>query len=317
MKPTARDALLRLAAHAYPRGVRAADGETMLDLARELVEAGSSPLREAAGLIRGGASVRVFGALRLLRRSPWGEARARLALPLAAAVFAMAAAGAGNAGVVQYWVGWSVLVLLVAAGASLAGAAAGNRWLTAVGALLVTGMLGLDALRDQYGQGSRWTSEVGSALVDVLPMWLPAALLLIVCASAVERVTAEAGIRRLALALVPGAALLAIAAEPTRVVIADRVVVFGGFVAAAVLVTLAIARRRSDPVLPLIASAVLVVVTPTAAWFVAIFLPPPSGGEPGPIHGYWVLAALVAGWSVLRLARVGAGTSDSGSKVVQ
>jgi hypothetical protein len=310
VKQAARRALLRLCSHAYPRAVRERDGEALIDLAQELVEAGSSPLREAAGLAWGGASARLSGALRLLTGSPWHEARGRLALPLAAALFALAAVGAARAGMAQYWIGWSALVLFVAAAVAVAGAAAGHRWLTATGALAVTGMLGLDALRDVYGAGSRWNSEVGSALVDVLPIWLPAGLLLVACAGAVTRVPAHVGIRRLAWALVPGAALLAIAAEPTRVVIADRVIVFGGFVAAAALVAAAIARRRTDAALPVVAGMVLAAVTPAATWFVAAFLPPPAAGDP-PLHlGYYVVAATASGLAVLRLARLGLQARD-------
>jgi hypothetical protein len=84
MKAAARRALLRLSSHAYPRAVRERDGEALVDLAQELVDAGSSSLREAAGLVRGGASVRLSGALGLLTGSPWHEARGRLALPRAA-----------------------------------------------------------------------------------------------------------------------------------------------------------------------------------------------------------------------------------------
>ena len=306
MKPSARDALLRLCTRAYPRAARERDGDAISDLAIELVEAGSSPLREAAGLVAGGWSVRLRGGARGLAAAPWGEARAALALPLAAALFALAATAAGRAGVASYWVGWSVVVLCGAAAVTLAGAAAGHRWVTALGALGVTGMLGLDALRDVYGQtGSRYDSEVGSALVDVLVMWIPVGLLMVVCAGAVTRVPANVGIRRLVWGLVPGVALLAVASEPTRVIIADRIVVFGVFVAAAVLVLLAIARRGSDRVLPLATGLIVAVATPPATWLVAAFLPPPDTGASGLILAYWAAAAAFAGSAVVLLARLG------------
>lgn len=304
MRGSTRDALLRLCWHAYPRRVREHHGETILDLAHELVEAGSSPFREAAGLLVGGTSVRLRATISGLASAPWHEARARLALPLAAALFALAAAWAARSGVAQAWVGWSVVVTFAAAAVTLAGAAAGHRWLTAAGAFVVTGMLGLDALRDHYGRGSRFHSEVGSALIDVLVMWIPAGLLMLVCASAVRRVDPEVGIRRLAWALVPGAVLLVIASEPTRVVVADRIVLFGGFVAAAVLVILAIARRRTDPALPLIAALMVAVVAGPALWLFASFLPPPSSGTPLLALGYFGAGGLITATVALLLARL-------------
>ncbi len=306
MRPAARDALLRLAARAYPNAARERDGDALLDLASELAEDRSSTLREAAGLVRGGASARMNGLAGQIALAPWHAARERLALPLAAALFALAAVGAARAGLAQQWVGWSVLVLLVAAGVTVAGGAAGHRWLTATGAFAATGMIGLDALRDTYGEGSRWGSEVGSALVDVLVMWLPAGLLMLLCAGAVTRVPARTGIRRLAWAVLPGTALLVLASEPTRVVIAERIVLFGGFAAAAILVVLAFLRRRTDPVLPLVAALVLAAVAGPALWLVAIFLPPPAGGTPPVGLVYFAAGGVMTAVAVAALARVSA-----------
>lgn len=304
MRHSTRDALLRLCSHTYPRAIRERDGEAIVDLARDLVDAGSSPLREAAGLLLSGTSVRLRATVSGLVAAPWHEARARLALPLAAALFALAAVWAGRSGVTQSWVGWSVVVTFAAAPLALAGAAAGHRWLTAAGAFAVTGMLIFDALRDHYGRGSRFYSEVGSALVDVLVMWIPAGVLMLVCAGAVRREAPEVGFRRLAWALIPGAVLLVIASEPTRVVIADRVVLFGGFVAAAALVALAIARRRADPVLPLIAALMVAVVAGPALWLIASFVPPPASGTAPLALGYFAAGGLVAAGGTFLLARL-------------
>jgi primosomal replication protein N len=304
MKAAGRDALLRLCSHAYPRAVRERDGDAIVDLAQELVEAGSSPLREAAGLVSGGASVRVRASATGVASAPWHEARARLALPLAAALFALVAAWAGRSGVASAWVGWSVVVTFAAAAVTLAGAAAGHRWLTAAGAFAMTGMLGLDALRDQYGRGSRFNSEVGSALIDVLVMWIPAGILMLICAGAVRRVAPEVGIQRLAWAVIPGAVLLVVASEPTRVVVVDRIVLFGGFIAAAALVALAITRRLSDSVLPLVAALMVAVVAGPALWLLASFLPPPSSAAPASALGFFGAGGLVAAASILLLARL-------------
>ncbi len=296
-----RDALLRLCLRAYPRAVRERDADAILDLARELVEEGASPVREGVGLLASGTSLRLRSAGASLTGAPWRAARARLALPLAAALFAVAATWAGRSGLAHFWVGWSVFVTFAAAGLALAGAAAGHRWLTAAGALVATGMLGLDALRDHYGRGSRFHSEVGSALFDVLVMWIPAGLLLLVCAGALQRVPTERAIWRLAWGLVPGGVLLVLASEPARVVIADRIVLFGGFVAA-VLVGLAMTRRPADPVLPLIAALILAVVAAPALWIVASFLPPPASGAPPMALAYFAAGALATAGAMVLLA---------------
>jgi hypothetical protein len=304
MKPSRRDALLRLCLHAYPSTVRRRDGEALVDLAAELADGGSSPLREAVALLRNGAGQRAGSLLRGVAGAPWRDARAHLALPLTAALFAVAAVGVGRVGIAQgYWTGWSALVALGAAGVAVLGAAAGHRWLTAAGAFAITGMLALDALRDTYGRGSRWNTEVGSALVDVLVMWLPAALLLIACAGAVTRASAEAGIRRAAWALVPGAALVILASEPTRVVVADRIVLFGGFAVTAAIVALSLARRRTDPVLGAIAALLMVAAAWPALWLVAAFLPPPADGASALALAYWAAGALPAAAGAAALAR--------------
>jgi hypothetical protein len=306
VRPSARDALLSLCARAYPKAARERDGDALLDLASELAEDRSSTLREAAGLVRSGASARIRGLAGRIALVPLRAARERLALPLAAALFALAAVGAARAGLAQGWVGWSVVVLLGAAGLTIAGAAAGHRWLTAAGAFAVSGMLGLDALRDTYGAGSRWGSEVGSALVDVLVMWLPAGLLMLLCAGAVRRVPASVGISRVAWAVLPGTALLVLASEPTRLVIAERIVLFGGFAAAVILVVLAFVRRRTDPVLPLVAALVLAAVAGPALWLVAIFLPPPAGGTPPVGLAYFAAGGVMTAAAVAALARISA-----------
>ena len=300
------DALLRLCARAYPRSARERDGQPIVDLAAELAEGESSRLREAGGLLRAGAAARARAGLGDLASVPWRDARARLALPLAAALFALAAAYAGRSGIAYAWVGWSVAITLAAAAVTVAGAAAGHRWLTAAGAFAVAGMLGLDALRDHYGRGSRWSSEVGSALVDVLVMWLPAGLLMIACAGAVSRVPAQTGIRRAAWALLPGIVLLIVASEPTRVGVADRIVLFGGFLAATVLAGLALARRRTDAALSPLAALVAAAAAGPALWLVAAFLPPPADGMAPLALAYFAVGGAGACALLAGLARLGA-----------
>jgi hypothetical protein len=308
VKASTRAALLRLCSHAYPRSVRERDGAALVDLAEELVEGGSSPLREAAGLVRAGTSARLRAEIGAIAQAPWFAARARLALPLAAATFALAAAGAGRAEVMSgtEWVGFSVSVTLAAAGTALVGAAMGRRWLAGWGAFVLTGMLALDAYRDLYGLGSRWHSEVGSAIIDVLVLWIPAGLLLMICAGAVSRVPTQTGIRRLAWTVAPGAILFVVASRQPGIVVADRVVLFGGFLVAAVLVVVAIARRRADRVTPLVAALLVSVAAGPALWLLASLFRSPASEMPALALGYFALGGLIAATAALSLARLGA-----------
>ena len=267
------DRLLRLCLRAYPRALRDSDGETLLDLARELVDAGSSPLREAAGLLGGGVRLRARLAAHELGEAPWREARALLALPLAAALLAVALAGAEHATRGLDWIGWSWALTLAGAIWALAGAATGRRGMVGAGALVLAGMFGLDSVRDLYGSGSRWAVPAGTSYVDLLVMWLPAAILLVVCASAVERRAAGAG-RRMAWGAVPGVVLLILTSERTNA--AEAILLFGGLAIAGTLVMLGLARRRHDPAQTLAGALVLAAATPPALWLSSGLLPEPS-----------------------------------------
>jgi hypothetical protein len=296
-----RDLLLRLCMRAYPRSMRKRDGEVLLDLTRELVEDGSPAVRQAAGLLRGGTRSRLRHAASGSQSLPWSEARSRLALPLAAALFAVALAGAEHSTPGLAWIGWSWALTLVGATAALAGAAFGRSDLTAAGALVVGAMLGVDGVRDVYGAGSRWPVPAGEAVVDVLVMWAPAALLLLACAGAVERAPAHVGVARLAWGIVPAALLVVIAAERTNA--AEAILVFGGLVASACLVAAALLRRH-DRAAMLGSALVLAAAAPSGLWLSTILMPiADSWGGALPLV-YFGLAGFVAAAGVFELARL-------------
>ena len=233
---------------------------------------------------------------------PWSEARSRLALPLAAALFAVALVGAEHSTTGLAWIGWSWALTLVGATAALAGAAIGRSDLTAAGALVVVAMLGVDGVRDVYGAGSRWPVPAGEAVVDVLVIWAPAALLLLVCAGAVERAPAHVGGARLAWGVVPAALLLVLAAE--RGNLAEGIMVFGGLVASACLVAASLIRRSNDRAATLGAALVLAAAAPAGLWLSTMLLPAADswGGALPPV--YFGLAGSVAAAGVLGLARL-------------
>jgi hypothetical protein len=296
------DRLLRICLRAYPRKARERDGEVLLDLARELVDGGSPALWQAAGLLRGGASARLLRAPGEPAKTPWLEARLRLALPLAAALLALGLVGVERSTDGLAWIGWSWAVALTGAAAAFAGAALGRRGLTAAGALMIVTMLGLDAVRDLYGAGSRWSVGASSFVVDVLVMWLPAALLLLACAGAVQRAPAQVALRRMAWGVLPGVVLLLLSSE--RPSAAEGILIFGGFVAAAALVVVGVARRRADPATTLAAALVLAAVAPQALWLSAALLPPPDSGTAALPILYLTLTGALAAAGIVGLARL-------------
>jgi hypothetical protein len=299
-----KDRLLRLCLRAYPPAVREHDGDALVDLASEAAEGGSSALREAVGLVAGGARARVRRASHELAAAPWHEARARLALPLAAALLAVTLFGAEQTTPGLAWIGWSWALALAGAGCALVGAATGRRGLTAAGAVVLTVMLGLDSVRDLHGAGSRLTALWSSSYVDVLVMWLPAGLLLLGCAGAVERRARPGALARVAWAALPAAVLVILSAERSSANAAQWIVLFGGVALAAALVVLGLALRRRDPALTLTAALVLAAAAIPALWLGAALLPPPSSDAIAvPIAYFAVTGTLMAG-AVAGLARL-------------
>jgi hypothetical protein len=261
--------VLRLALWAYPRRLRVRDGEVLLALAAELVAAGVPASREAAGLVRGGLAARLD-----VGGEAWQEVAGRLALPLASALLAVVVAGATRGGIA--WPGWSWAAMLAAAGLAVGGAAFGRRAATAAGAALLCALLALDGYRDLYGAGARWVAPVRDGYVDVLPMWLPAALLLLACSAALA--PARSGGTRLAWALVP-----ALSAP----LVPESASVQGALALAALAYAYGALRR--DP------AAVLAAATaaPAAVWLSGAFVPLDNWGLAYLTAGGLVAAALV------------------------
>jgi hypothetical protein len=297
------DRILRLCLRAYPAPTRAQEGEILLGLARDLVADGSSPLRECAGLLAGGAAARAKLTRREVACAPWTTARSRLALPLAAALLAVVVGGAARASAGVSWLGWSWAMTLAGAACAVAGAAWGRRSLAVAGALALVSMLSLDAARDLHGTGSRWVAPLGVILVDVLVMWLPAALLLLVCAGSVRRPAGSTGVRRVTWAVLPAAALLLVAA--TRSAAVDPIVVYGAFAWTAAAVVVGAFRRGSDASATLAAAMVLAAATPSVLWLLAAVVPTTAA----PLL-YFLLSGGLASTVVLTLLRV-AGRADA------
>ena len=188
-----RDLLLRLCLRTYPSTVREHDGRAILDLARDLSsQSRLAFLREAGGMIVGGIQARG----RLLRLdvtgAPWRAARQSMALPLAVGMLCVIVAFlvTGPGFNFARMLGWWALLALVAAVGSAVGAAFGRRYLTITASLVLLVLMALDALsllannnREQWSVNIGTGGSVGN--VGVFAMWLPVALLLLICAGAV------------------------------------------------------------------------------------------------------------------------------------
>lgn len=171
--------VLRACLLAYPRRLRSVEGDVILALALDLIDAGASAGSEAVGLLRGGVVCRLN-----LSARPWRAALERLGAPLAALFLAAMVLGVRHAsGTVGQWPGWSWTAGLVGCLAAAVGLSWGRRTMAAGGALLIVGLCLLDAAGDLWGSGTRWWA----ATVDVLPALGPAALVLLVSAAVARR----------------------------------------------------------------------------------------------------------------------------------
>ena len=240
-----RDHLLRLCLRAYPASARERDGRAIIDLAREASSKGRLEfLREAAGMLVGGMQARCALVRRDLTGAPWGAALERLALLLAVAVLCLFAgyaigvrAPVGHVtqvvtvvgGVAEVQTGsflrvdwWGLLGLVGGVGA-ICGAAARRRFVTVAAAVLLLGLLAFDAFDQLSGQSARWWGDAYIGELNVLAMWLPAPVLLLICAGAVGR----AGTRRGRVALVwmigvPVAVTIVVSSVVSRVGLESR-----------------------------------------------------------------------------------------------
>ena len=188
-----RDFILRLCLRAYPSTYRQRDGRAILDLARDLSSQGGLAFpREAVGMLAGG--FRAHGTLlRLdLTSAPWRAARERLALPLAVGMlcvivaFLFAVQGLD----LRRMLGWWALLVLIAAVGAVVGAAFGRRYLAITASFVILILVVVD-VRSLLTNNQRepWFVSIGPGgsvgNVVELYMWLPLALLLLICAGAV------------------------------------------------------------------------------------------------------------------------------------
>ncbi|MBN1629772.1 MAG: hypothetical protein JW990_08410 [Thermoleophilia bacterium] len=183
-----RDSVLRLCLRAYPPVSRERDGRAILDLARDLSEKSRVAfLREAGGLLCGG--VRERGKLLRLdiTGAPWRTALERLVLPLSVAMLCFLVAFAFPSRL--EWIGWWSFLALLGAAVAVFGAASRRRLYAAAGSSLVLVLLVFDAFRELNTHYARWTGDVIVGEVNILAMWLPVALLLLLCAVTVGRST--------------------------------------------------------------------------------------------------------------------------------
>ena len=187
---------IRWALYAYPPELRRAEGDVLVSLASDLVEAGgSSPSREAAGLVRDGLAQR----LGVTARAPWRAALRRVALVAAGAmcalVWGVAAWWLGKLGW-PLWPGWSWVTALVAPVLILGGHLGGRRTAVASGALLLIGLGIAQANGGLQGSGLRgglawdlrgdgWNAGGQTLDLPLLAYSLP--LSLVVLASAAHR----------------------------------------------------------------------------------------------------------------------------------
>lgn len=260
---------LRWALHAYPRGVRATEGDMLLSLARDITDEGGSSLnREALGLLRGGLAARA-GAV---ARAPWEPALRRAALGIAGAIFALVCGAAASWLREPAWPGWSWIAVLTAPALVVAGHLAGRRALVAGGALLLiaSGVAQANSLAPtlfslqgsiEWGlRGGGWEAGSGRSVdLPLLACALPGAVVILASAAHVRRPVPAAAVATVAW-LVAGAAGVALAVDRIAASTPASTVILGGIrldalglcMAAAVIAAMAsfafgCARRSRDP----------------------------------------------------------------------
>ncbi len=305
-----RERVLRLCLYAYPVSSRMRDGQAIIDLASELAaESGWAFAREVVGMIRGGLGARAKLVWLDFTGAPWRAALESLALPLAVAMLCLyfgevmcTFPGFGH------WMGvWALLGVLGGA-ASVWGAASRRRPLTVMGSLLLLGLMIFEAFSSLAPvDGVRWSASFLNGQLNVLAMWLPVPVLLMISSWTVGRT----GFHRRPLTarwmiIVPVAlsVLVPLAlklqdtemwAWPSR---AGNVFIWVPFALVLVAVVLGIARR--DPVAKTAAAILVVGAVLPFMWVLALVLPAPYGPEQYILLTYW-LPGLVAAVAVMLL----------------
>jgi hypothetical protein len=285
-----KDAILRLCLRAYPSIIRERDGRAIIDLARDLSgESRLSFLREAGGMLWGGIRKR-SKLLRLdLAGAPWHAARERLALPLAVGMLCLIvvylAPGVRYAFTYRFMSDWWALLTLAAAVGAVVGASLGRRHLTIIASFVLLVLLAWDAISllvdNSRGQ---WSVNIGMGEVGVFAMWLPVALLLVICAEAVR----GAGETRrrdkawiicvpVAVSMLTGAvSLLTAAAEwqsPLPALLLGMVLIYAPL--AIVALTILWGAIRKDPVTKAAAGLLMAASSLPVLWLLAFVAPYP------------------------------------------
>jgi hypothetical protein len=283
-----RDRLLEIALLSFPRRLRERDGAVLLDLARDMVDAGAPATAEAAGIAVAGLQARLGART---GRVPWRAALEALALPLASAVLALYAVGVtiNVTGPLGKW--WALTV--TAAAVALAGTALRRRGVAVAGwTLLLLATLFAAVKRELTPNSWHFITTVDVHSVDV-----QAAILPLLAVGLASSLALEPGGRR---RLGPAAAAAAVAAglaatESHAVLVALLLALFGGPVAFA-----AYAAIRRRPVALVASALLLAAAAPQLVWSSLVYIP-----YPGDASAYVALVASGAGMGlvVLRLLR--------------
>lgn len=134
MTPRDESLRLRAALHAYPKWVRAGDGDALLSLARELIDEGGSTVgRESLGLMRSGIAIRAGS----LARAPWNKALRAVALPISIVLLSIALGAMSFWTQGLSWMGWSWLIVAAAPTLAIFGLLSGLRLPVLAGGLMI------------------------------------------------------------------------------------------------------------------------------------------------------------------------------------
>ncbi len=306
---------LRWALRAYPRDVRATEGDTLISLARDILDEGGSSIdREALGLLRGGLAARA-GAL---ARAPWEPALRRAALGIAGAVLALACGAASWWLRDPAWPGWRWIAVLTAPVLVIGGLVAGRRAPVAGGALLllVLGVAQANGFRPTFAlQGSiewgvRGGPNAGAAASFDLPLLacaLPGALVILASAAHARRPVPRAAAAATVAWLAAAAAGAFLAVEGIATRNPPSALTLGGIrldglgacmaaavVAAMISLALGLARRRRDPAGMLAGALVVAAVLPVVVLYGLAALP--LGDGQGHVALLMASVAIAAGF---------------------
>jgi hypothetical protein len=297
-----KDELLRLALLSFPRARRARDGAVMLDCARDLVDAGGSVRREAAGLLAAGLQARAAHLAGPAAHAPWGATLDRLALPLAAVVLILFWSGAARTvlfGPLGLW--WATAV--VAALTAFAGAALRVRPVAVAGWAVLVAVDAYSVLTQHYLHvGPRFHSMLGSLGVDTQAAVFPLLLLGLASACAL-RPDGRRPLAAAALALAGAVGFAALARSqaltPPDSVTAEALLLGGLLFAPLLVAAYAAVTRRPEALAA--AALLLAVAAPELVWLT----PAMVMGYPGTLGVFATLVggAAAATVAVLALAR--------------